>query len=64
MLTLRIHLDPVGPDNAPQLVMIGSHRFGRVAEGDIRTRMGARGPETAARIQAAGRYCEAVCSIW
>jgi hypothetical protein len=35
MLTLRIHLDRAGPDNAPLLVMPGSHRFGRVAEPDI-----------------------------
>jgi hypothetical protein len=35
MLTVRIHLDPVGPDNAPLLVMPGSHRLGRVAEPDI-----------------------------
>ena len=35
MVTLRVHLDPVGPDNAPLLVAPGSHRFGRVAEGEI-----------------------------
>jgi|SRR5215217_1536186 len=35
MLTLRIHLDPAGPDNAPLLVAPGSHRLGRVAEPDI-----------------------------
>jgi len=35
MLTLRIHLDPVGLDNAPLLVVPGSHRLGRVAESDI-----------------------------
>lgn len=35
MVTLRIHLDPVGPDNAPLLVAPGSHRFGRVAEAEI-----------------------------
>ncbi len=28
MLTLRIHLDPVGPDNAPLLIAPGSHRLG------------------------------------
>lgn len=32
---MRIHLDPVGPENAPLLVAPGSHRFGRVAETDI-----------------------------
>ena len=35
MVTLRIHLDPVGPDNAPLLVAPGSHRLGRVAESQI-----------------------------
>jgi len=35
MVTLRIHLDPVGADNAPLLVAPGSHRLGRVAEADI-----------------------------
>lgn len=31
-LTLRVHLDPVGPDNAPLLIAPGSHRLGPVAE--------------------------------
>jgi len=35
MLTLRIHLDPAGPANAPLLVAPGSHRLGRIAERDI-----------------------------
>jgi hypothetical protein len=35
MLTLRLHLDPVGPGNAPLLIAPGSHRLGRVAEPDI-----------------------------
>jgi hypothetical protein len=35
MLTLRIHLDRAGPDNAPLLIVPGSHRIGRVAEADI-----------------------------
>ncbi len=34
MLTLRVHLDPVGPTNAPLLVAPGSHRLGRIAEGE------------------------------
>jgi hypothetical protein len=34
-LTLRIHLDPVGPGNAPLLVAPGSHRLGPVPEPDI-----------------------------
>jgi hypothetical protein len=35
MVTLRLHLDPAGPDNAPLLVAPGSHRLGRIAEADI-----------------------------
>jgi phytanoyl-CoA dioxygenase PhyH len=35
MLTLRVHLDPVGADNGPLLVAPGSHRLGRVAEPQI-----------------------------
>ncbi|HEV2816053.1 MAG TPA: phytanoyl-CoA dioxygenase family protein [Allosphingosinicella sp.] len=35
MLTLRVHLDPAGPDNAPLLIVPGSHRLGRIAEPDI-----------------------------
>ncbi|RYZ18027.1 MAG: phytanoyl-CoA dioxygenase [Myxococcaceae bacterium] len=37
MITVRVHLDPVGPDNAPLLVAPGSHRLGLVAEGDLAT---------------------------
>ena len=35
MLTVRIHLDPVGPANAPLLVVPGSHRLGRIPEPEI-----------------------------
>lgn len=35
MLTLRIHLDPVPHDNAPLLIAPGSHRLGRILEGDV-----------------------------
>ncbi|MFN3945182.1 MAG: phytanoyl-CoA dioxygenase family protein [Allosphingosinicella sp.] len=35
MLTLRVHLDPVGADNGPLLVAPGSHLLGRIAERDI-----------------------------
>jgi hypothetical protein len=35
MVTLRVHLDPVGPENAPLLVARGSHRLGRVVEAEI-----------------------------
>jgi hypothetical protein len=34
-LTLRVHLDRVGADNAPLLIAPGSHRLGAVAEPDI-----------------------------
>jgi Phytanoyl-CoA dioxygenase (PhyH) len=37
MLTVRFHLDDVPLDNAPLLVASGSHRLGRIAEGDIDT---------------------------
>ena len=32
MVTLRIHLDPVPPTNAPLLIALGTHRIGLVAE--------------------------------
>jgi hypothetical protein len=35
MLTLRIHLDDTGPDNAPLLISPGTHRLGRVPEPQI-----------------------------
>lgn len=35
MLTMRIHVDAAGPDNAPLLIAPGSHRLGRIAEPDI-----------------------------
>lgn len=35
MLTLRVHLDPVDADNAPLLIAPGSHRHGRVPEGEV-----------------------------
>lgn len=31
MVTIRIHLDDCGPDNAPLLIAVASHRLGRVA---------------------------------
>lgn len=36
MLTVRLHLDDVGEDNAPLLVAPGSHRRGRVPEREIK----------------------------
>jgi hypothetical protein len=44
MLTLRIHLDPAGADNAPLLIVPGSHRFGVIPERDIPA-IAARGPD-------------------
>lgn len=35
MTTLRLHLDPTPAENAPLLIAPGSHRFGRIAEGDV-----------------------------
>lgn len=36
MLTIRLHLDPVGKTNAPLVVALGSHRCGRIAERDVK----------------------------
>lgn len=38
MITLRLHLDDCGEDNAPLLVALGSHRLGRVADADASDR--------------------------
>lgn len=35
MVTLRVHLDEVGPDNAPLKIVRGSHRLGRVPVAEI-----------------------------
>ena len=35
MRTMRVHLDPVPEDNAPLLIAPGSHRLGRITEGDL-----------------------------
>jgi hypothetical protein len=35
MLTLRLHLDDTGPDNAPLLIAPGSHRLGRLPEREV-----------------------------
>lgn len=39
MITLRVHLDPVGEDNAPLLIARGSHRHGRIPEEEIPARV-------------------------
>lgn len=35
MLTLRVHLDDVPPENAPLLIAPGSHEFGLIPEADV-----------------------------
>jgi ectoine hydroxylase-related dioxygenase (phytanoyl-CoA dioxygenase family) len=35
MVTLRVHLDPVPPSNAPLLIAPGSHRLGRIPEAEV-----------------------------
>ena len=35
MVTLRIHLDPVPPTNAPLLIARGTHRVGMIPEPDV-----------------------------
>jgi len=37
MATLRLHLDPVPPGNAPLLIAPGSHRLGRIPEAEVPT---------------------------
>jgi hypothetical protein len=37
MVTLRLHLDDVGAGNSPLLIAPGSHRFGRIAQRDVRS---------------------------
>lgn len=38
MLTIRLHLDPCGPDNGPLQVIPGSHRDGRLSPAAIQQR--------------------------
>lgn len=35
MITIRLHLDPVGKDNGPLLFVSGSHRMGMVPAGEV-----------------------------
>jgi len=35
MVTLRVHIDPVGPDNAALLIVPRSHQIGRIPQGEI-----------------------------
>ena len=46
MITLRAHLDACGEDNAPLLIVPGSHRLGRVPVGQIK-QVVSRGPHFA-----------------
>ncbi len=43
MVTLRVHIDPVDPDNAPLLIAPGSHRAGRVPVEAIGATVGRHG---------------------
>jgi hypothetical protein len=45
MLTLRVHLDPVGPENAPLLISPGSHALGRISEEALASVVTSRGEE-------------------
>jgi len=45
MVTLRVHLDPVGPDNAPLLIAPGSHRLGRIPVNQIEDVVAASGAQ-------------------
>jgi len=44
MLTLRIHVDDVGADAAPLLILAGSHRLGRLCEAAIDAAVSANPP--------------------
>lgn len=46
MLTLRVHLDDCGPDNAPLLIAPGSHRIGRVPAEQVAAKAVELGVET------------------
>lgn len=35
MLTVRVHLDSVPADNAPLLIVPGSHRLGKIVDSEI-----------------------------
>ena len=34
MVTVRVHLDPVTPDNAPLKIALGTHQLGQIADAD------------------------------
>jgi len=50
MLTVRVHLDPCGPDNGPVQVLPGSHAHGRLS------------PEAADRLRARGEPVPCTCA--
>jgi len=35
MLTIRVHMDSTDANNAPLLIARGSHKYGRIAEGEV-----------------------------
>jgi ectoine hydroxylase-related dioxygenase (phytanoyl-CoA dioxygenase family) len=47
MVTVRLHLDPCGPENGPVQVIPGSHRAGRLSADEIQRRRAERAPEPA-----------------
>jgi hypothetical protein len=70
MLTVRLHVDPVGPDNAPLEVAPGSHRLGLVAEDAIpevsqrRAVSGSTPRPSCTRRRAARPACAVACCRW
>jgi ectoine hydroxylase-related dioxygenase (phytanoyl-CoA dioxygenase family) len=47
MVTVRLHLDPCGPENGPVQGIPGSHRAGRLSASEIQRRRAERAPEAA-----------------
>jgi len=47
MVTVRLHLDPCGPENGPVQVIAGSHRAGRLSADEIQRWRAERAPEAA-----------------
>jgi ectoine hydroxylase-related dioxygenase (phytanoyl-CoA dioxygenase family) len=47
MVTVRLHLDPCGPENGPVQVIPGSHRAGRLSANEVQRWRAERAPEAA-----------------
>ncbi|MFL5385530.1 MAG: phytanoyl-CoA dioxygenase family protein [Longimicrobiaceae bacterium] len=47
MVTVRLHLDPCGPENGPVQVIPGSHRAGRLSADEVQRWRAERAPEAA-----------------